>query len=438
MKMALREKSSRQIVFFSLGTILLISVCYFLVWPIVSFGSTDMWYHLNGGRYFFENGKIPQSGFFSFIAESRKWPNYYWLFQVFLYQLFTFGDYYALVIFRAFLYLATVIVIAFFLLRDETDDRRLLYFLILFTLFTYGLLQRYFVAVRPHAFSYLFIPLFLYLIEYKSRFLLALPLLAILWSNLHGIEYPVIFLISGAYLFEFLIGRRKGKAPLPKDMFFFVVPLVLTLWAVLINPLGFSLLQVPLHIPEYQFEYILELKSITFEDFFAFKLYPFSELVVATFKVLILVACFGCIKGIFLRKIRISHLLLFAGGMFLLTQAERFRYEAILLSLPLLKFNPLYSPTRHPLQISNKIVVGISLFIVLVSLAFFGQIFGLRGRYPFSDTRFPQGAVAFLNHIRSGGRVLKGGGSILLCIGAGEHPTRASRGRRGCGSGPSS
>ena len=405
MWIALQKISSRQIIYLSIGTILFISVWYFLIWPITSLGSTDMWYHLNGGRYFFENDKIPRTGFFSFIAQSRDWIDYYWLFQVLLYKVFALGGYNGLVIFRAFVYLATVIIISCFLLKNESSEKRLIYLLILVSLFTYGLIQRHFVALRPHSFSYLFIPLFLYLIEYKSRFLIALPLLAIVWSNLHGIEFPVVFIISGAYLIEFLIDRRKDNK-FRREMIFFAFPLVLTIWAVLINPAGFSLLQEPLNIPKNQFQYILELKPIRIDDFFIIKLYPLGEWVSTTFKILIIAACFGCIKSVLLRNIRTSHLLLFVGGMFLLTQAERFRYEAILLSLPILKFNLLNSPVISLSKISRKTIIIISILITLASFVFFKEVFGLRGKYPFSYTQFPQGIVKFLNHIRVGGRIL--------------------------------
>jgi hypothetical protein len=41
-----------------------------LRWPIGT-GDTDLWYHLNGGRYFFKHYSIPHDSFFSFIVPAH-------------------------------------------------------------------------------------------------------------------------------------------------------------------------------------------------------------------------------------------------------------------------------------------------------------------------------------------------------------------------------
>ena len=60
-------------------------------------------------------------------------------------------------------------------------------------------------------FSYLAIAAFLFLLE-SRRGLWTVPVLALLWVNLHGIEYPVLLLILGAYLGEW---SSRGSAWLP-------------------------------------------------------------------------------------------------------------------------------------------------------------------------------------------------------------------------------
>jgi hypothetical protein len=47
--------------------------------------------------------------------------------------------------------------------------------------------------------------------------LAALPVLAVLWVNLHGIEYPVMLLILGAYLFEWGLARIDGLRRQSRD-----------------------------------------------------------------------------------------------------------------------------------------------------------------------------------------------------------------------------
>ena len=98
------------------------SCIFFLRLPILSFGDSDLWYHLSGGRYFFSNNVIPNTGFFSFLAEYREWSNYYWLFQVLVYKIYELTGYYGLIILKAVVFVITLLVIAFFLLKDENNE----------------------------------------------------------------------------------------------------------------------------------------------------------------------------------------------------------------------------------------------------------------------------------------------------------------------------
>ena len=73
-----------------LFSLFLLATCFYHLanWPIAG-TDTDLWYHLNGGRYFYETGSVARTSFFSFIEPQRLWVNYYWLFQVVVYQVFS-------------------------------------------------------------------------------------------------------------------------------------------------------------------------------------------------------------------------------------------------------------------------------------------------------------------------------------------------------------
>ena len=77
----------------------IILIYIFLSWPIGgAYSDSDLWYHLSGGRYFFENGEIPSDAYFSFISPEKEWSNYYWLFQIVVYSIHTISGYYGLII----------------------------------------------------------------------------------------------------------------------------------------------------------------------------------------------------------------------------------------------------------------------------------------------------------------------------------------------------
>jgi len=398
--------TSNKVYHIVIALILMIACYFFFRQPIYSISDTDLWYHLSGGRYLTQFNEIPNSGTFSFIAGSREWSNYYWLFQGLVYRVYAISGYYGLIILKAFFFLGTIFTIGYFLLRDEELDKRIIYFLIIFIFFCLGLIPRYYAVLRPHIFSYFFIPLSLLLLEHRSRALILLPILTILWSNSHGIEYPVIILIGLSYLLEYFIERFNNRSPFNRKSLLYLIPILLFLWTVLINPYGFAILDAPFNLAEYQDQYIKELGSIKIEEFFSLKLFPFNNLTWSALNILIILACLGCLKGIWKKDIRISHLILLIGGLALLTQAERFRYEAVMLALPVLKYNSLITPPNPAKNLSRPIRIISAILLILLPLAAFTLIFEPRGKYPFSHGHLPRGVAAFLNHVGVSGSVL--------------------------------
>ena len=98
----------------------IILIYYFITWPIIGY-DTDLWYHLSGGRYFWQNGAIAKDAFFSYITPPKSWYNYYWLFQVIIYKIFQWTGYYGLIVLRCFLYCLTTIFIYLLFLRQREN-----------------------------------------------------------------------------------------------------------------------------------------------------------------------------------------------------------------------------------------------------------------------------------------------------------------------------
>ena len=197
-----KEFFKQQENYYFLYIILLVSyVAYYLFqWPIFA-GDTDLWYHLNGGRYILEHGTTPKdSSYFSFIDPPREWVDYFWLFQVLVYKIHSFSGYYGLVFLRAIMFLATFVV-SYLIISNGKKSKPDLYALIVITLCILLILPR-FSLVRPHLFTYFFIVFSIYLIESK-KYIFIFPIVSIFWVNLHGIAYPVLILIVLAYLIDF-------------------------------------------------------------------------------------------------------------------------------------------------------------------------------------------------------------------------------------------
>lgn len=392
---------------FCLLSLFLAGAYYFFGWPISGGSDTDLWYHLNGGRYLFAHGKVPDSGFFSFIAKERHWANYYWFFQATAYSLFSFFGYHGLIILRTVLYILTLGSIALFLRKDFRREGESLYFTIITVVLFLALLPRYFAVVRPHMFSYLFIVLFICIFESRKKYLLYwLPLLAIFWANVHGVEYPVMMLICFAYLAEIFVERLKTRLPVSKDTLHIIIPVLITLYAVFVTPFGADLLFSPFEAAPYQHLYIGEMSKPDIASFFNFNFTTVTASFTALSNLLILIALISCAIGLFTRKVKISHLLLLAGGIYLLLKANRFRYEIVLLSLPLIKFHPLFSLEEKNRKNGGLVRLCAGLLILSISIGFLHSVFRPRGNYPLTLSNVPAGIAAFLKHVRTGGKIL--------------------------------
>jgi hypothetical protein len=290
----------------------LIEIGYFITWPIVGY-DTDLWYHLSGGRYFWENGGIAQDAYFSFITPPKFWYDYYWMFQAIVSKVFSWAGYPGLVALRCLLYVLTSLFVGLFFLRHDENPQRLLIGLAFFICFPIALITRE-LLVRPHLFSYLLIVVFLYILEFKRDKIWMLPLLAILWVNIHGVEYPVMILICLAYLAEMVYQDFKGRSQQRDGDKIKKWLLILTPYAVFCTPRMIELIKTPFNIAYnnalYQQFYVLELFPIDFRNIFAFSAFPFFNLIVAAQHFLVLAAIAFFLICLRKRNLRISHLII--------------------------------------------------------------------------------------------------------------------------------
>ncbi len=378
---------------------------FFISWPVVAY-DTDIWYHLSGGRYFFENHQIADNSYFSFLSPAKNWYNYYWLFQIITFTIFSYADYYALIILRCLLFLATAYLIYLQLVQEEEDDFKLLLALAFFVGSTLAFTTRE-LLVRPHLFTYLFIALFLYLLEKKKKLLWLLPLLGIFWNNIHGIEYPVMLLILFAYLAEFFWQGRKSQEERSGGKYV-NWQLIMTCYTIFLTPGFIKLLPTPFEAQfgsgRFQFLYIDEHKLLPWEKIFTFSLFPFSNILGFIQNTLIISFFAIFLVSLCRRKLRISHAVLFAGAVYLLFQHTRFCFEFFLLSLPMarqfIQFSSGFKPSK------KAFFIILSLLMIIVPLLAYASSFRFRPHYPLSSAVLPTGVVAFLNHVNVGGKLM--------------------------------
>ncbi len=386
-------------------------ICYYLLsWPIEA-RDTDLWYHLSGGRYFFTQGELPRTTFYSFLLPTREYVDYYWLFQVLVYKVFSWGDYLGLLMLKAVVFMALVFFIFRFLFQKQSEQKNYFYLAIIFTLYILLFLFR-FSEIRPYIFGYLFIVLSLHLFEWaRERIprgvpLFLLPLLAVLWCNIHGIAYPIILVLTFSYLTEFFICLFRKKERVQPHHLRYIIPALLTIAAIYVTPHGANLLAVPLTPTLFTSEYINELRTIQIADLFFFQLSSSGLFWQSVINLLIVLAAISLYRSVRRGQMRISHLLLVAGGILFLSKGVRFYFEFALLLLPVFRSNPFTIPV---IDDHKKVNITWAIFLALILLSpvvVLANYYKNPPHYPFSVNRLPQGIITFLNKIPAQGKVL--------------------------------
>lgn len=381
---------------------------YFLItWPIVGY-DTDLWYHLSGGRYLVQHGVIPHDAYFSYIQPPKLWYDYYWLFQAVVYIIHQFTGYHGLVVLRILLYLATVLLIHLLLFRRNDSTIAIVTGAVLFVFFSLGILNRELV-VRPHLFSYLFIVCFLYILEVKPDKAWILPIIGMIWCNVHGIEFPVMFAIAIAYIVENFYLRYKNNVDRTLPTLKSQMLLMSVLYTVFFTPQIIKLIQTPFDVSfetaAYQHLYVLELGRVSFKNFFIFAPVTAQGVITSFQNIIVILAAAAFVIGLLKRKLRISHAILFLTGVFLLTRHLRFLWEFMLLCIPLLyRGLPMICERLEPSPRFTRIYLPV--VMIILPLMIFINFFSNRPAYPFSNSKLPTGVVHFLNRHASGGKIM--------------------------------
>lgn len=156
----------------------------------------DFWWHLRTGQLIAETGIVPHADPFSFTKAGTPWVAHEWLTELAFFGLFKIGGY-GLLIFV----FSLVITAAFLLVFLRSPARP---YAAGFVVLLAALASAPAWGVRPQMVSLLFAAVFLFLLDSfqeKSRWqtLLPLPLLTVLWVNMHA-GYLLGLVIIGIHL----------------------------------------------------------------------------------------------------------------------------------------------------------------------------------------------------------------------------------------------
>ena len=183
----------------------------------------DTWWHLRAGAEAWHTGRVPLLDTFSHTAYGAYWPNQEWLGQVVLYGLYRLGG---LPLMTAAA--AALITVSWWLIWRLTPVS-ILWRIVLCAMAILPSAREW--SLRPKVFTSMFVALTLFLIA-RRRYVW-LPLLFLLWANIHGgVMLGVIIVVAAA------VGQAVGERRVLNPLAWAAAACLL---ATVATPLGFSL-----------------------------------------------------------------------------------------------------------------------------------------------------------------------------------------------------
>ncbi|MDP3980389.1 MAG: hypothetical protein Q8Q33_03125, partial [Chlamydiota bacterium] len=203
----------------------------------------DILWHLKSGQWIVEHARVPLYDVFSYTASQTLWIDHTWLFQIMMYAIYLLFNFMGLILFKIAVVLVMYGSILLFLHKKNALRFDLL-------LLSYLIVQER-IQVRPEILSFLFIILFLIVLEnyqtqcQRTYWLYTLPLMQCIWSNMEG-----LFMLGPALILFYLFDRHPNRLKL------FVV-FILTILCCFITPYHW-------HSIVFAFQLLMEMISYLF------------------------------------------------------------------------------------------------------------------------------------------------------------------------------
>jgi len=212
----------------------------------------DFWWHLRTGQLIVQSHAIPHADPFSFTNNGKPWVAHEWLSELIIFGLYRLGGF-SLLIFTFSLVITMAFLFAY--LRSPQES---LPYIAGFTLLLGAIATAPAWGVRPQMISLFLTSLFLYLLDRYRKigniiYIIPLPLVTMLWVNLHagyflGLAIIAIYIVGN--LLELLktgTDKKESLVSLPlKSIYILCAVLGASILATLANPNGLHILLYPL------------------------------------------------------------------------------------------------------------------------------------------------------------------------------------------------
>lgn len=249
LKKKIKSKDTRYYYFY-----ILFALCVGILSIMMSYGisGNDFWWHIKSGEWIVENKTFPREGIFSWMAMDKhlKWYAHEWLAQVIYYGIYSISGQCGI---YAFCFIAGVLML--YLIYKVTKKYvldNIMYSAFIF-IFTMIVIKNYFYG-RPQLFSFFLVfaelkILYDFINDKNEKTIYFVPLLGIIWVNIHGGSSNLSYLLCLFFLIAGIINFEFGKISfvrLPKKKLLTLLGVMITtIIAMFINPYGLDMVLYP-------------------------------------------------------------------------------------------------------------------------------------------------------------------------------------------------
>ena len=209
----------------------------------------DYYWHIKVGEYMVKNKLILTKDIYSWTIYGKSWISHEWLSEIIMYYFkIIFGN------LNSFIFVFTnifILTLVLFIPIKKEHYKNIPFSLIWITL---GFILVGFNTARPQLIQFILLALTIYILydlynNEDSKKIYFLPLIAILWANIHGGSsnlvyiFPIIFVITG--LFSFSKNKIESKKLSNKQIKKYLIIIILCIAAIFINPHTYKIFLYP-------------------------------------------------------------------------------------------------------------------------------------------------------------------------------------------------
>jgi hypothetical protein len=385
----------------------------------------DFFWHLKTGEYMYNNGSLLKSDPFSFTTIEKDPLNpgsqrqkfiltQYWLAQLIFYIIYKYFGFKGIILLRA-----SILTLTIFILYKMLKKERVNFYISLTILFFSLLLFKEFTGERPQLFSFLFTAILIYIIEDYRLFIhpdieeksykwwnniLSLPIIMLIWANMHG-GFLLGDVIISLYIFSETMKYifKKGLYLPEKPFKIFIIMGFISIAFSLINPNVYKVIPVMIELESsvYIKEIIEYFSPIYIYKKFGFIYYGYLYLLIVTIPVIL----------INIKRIDLTDLILISFVTFISLKGSRYMIFFGIVAIPIVgryihkNINRILKNVR--LKIPN--IIGYSLNILISLFLITTIVYGIRQgkifQYRIRDGFFPEGAVNFIEKNKINGNI---------------------------------